>query len=349
MDMESYKRAKKYTNGKINNLIETGKNLLNLDAVVVGYINNDGSINDTATTLYTSDYIPVTTGFAYTSKYTRKLCVFDKNKQVIDYVDNTSADTYSYTPTEDGYIRVSFYCDLADAMQIEVGNTATVTEPYHNKFADSNNPLTGKILLNLGDSIAYGANNSGVGYADMISSNNDMTVYDYSQSGATIANVTATDPTRACVQLKLDSFITDNPDVTPDYLLLEGGSNDILYSPLGAKTSGYEDVWNTTEFCGGLETIMKSLKDNFPTSKVIFVCVHKNSSRDAVEQQTFYDATVDILGKWSIPFVDLYNEGVLNSFNNTMKSAFTDTGTHPNEDGYRLFYIPQIEKKMKSI
>jgi lysophospholipase L1-like esterase len=333
--------------------IETGKNMFNKDDVGVGYLLPDGSLNG-GSTYRTTHFIPAYAGIDYTSKYTRKLGVYDNAKTLIQVIDNSAAGNYTVTPAQDGFIRVSFYASVIDEMQVEQGVTSSATEPYYLKLQYEKsqvfeNPLNGKTILNLGDSIAYGAYNNGIGYADLIASKNTMSVYDYSQSGATIADVTSVEPTRACIQHKLDDFMTENPSVTPEYILLEGGANDILYASLGTKTSGYEDTWTTTEFCGGLESIINTLKINYPSSKLVFVCVHNNYARDLTDQTTYYEKTVGILKKWSVPYVDIFREGGLNTWITIMRSTYTDTGTHPNELGYNLFYVPLIETKMKAI
>jgi lysophospholipase L1-like esterase len=337
----------------VSGLITTGKNLFNKVNIITGYLNSDGSLNNNSS-FYTTDFIKVSANLSYTSKTARKVVLYDSNKNVLQFVDNASSSNYTVTPTVDGFIRVSFATSNIDSMQIEKGSTATATEPFYYQFtykgASENNPLSGKTILNLGDSIAWGANNNnGVGYADIIATNNMMSVYDYSLSGSTLADVTAIEPARGCIQKKLSDFITAYPSVVPDYILLEGGTNDILYSTLGVQSSGYSDSWDTTTCLGGLESILNTIKNTFPTSKVLFVAVHNMSSRDMTTQKNFHDAIIDVLNKWSIPVVDLYKEGGLNTWNTNMRTLYTDTGTHPNGAAYNLFYVPPITAKMKSL
>ncbi|MBT2696337.1 BppU family phage baseplate upper protein [Bacillus sp. ISL-40] len=344
-----------------NDYFKSGKNLFNKAIVYTGFLNSNGTINTDGTTYYTSDFIPIKANQSYIGKMLRKLAIYDSSKNVIQFIDNNPSSDYTFTPTADGFIRISFSNSYLDSMQIEKGSTLTTYEAFYydviypnsnstsNPVDTANNPLYGEILLNIGDSIARGAYNGDVGYADLIATNNSMNVYNYAISGATIGDYTATDPTRSCVQKQISDFIAQHPTVIPEYILLEGYANDINLLPLGSKTSGYTDTWDKTTFCGGLETILNTLKTTFMASKLIFVCVHNMSSRDATTQKTFHDAAVDICKKWSVPVVDLYSEGGLNTWITNMKTTYTDTGTHPTGEAYNLFYVPPIEAKMKSL
>ncbi|MDF2571617.1 MAG: hypothetical protein K0R55_3221 [Sporomusa sp.] len=340
------------TQSAINSLylakhLSIGKNMINTSLDVFGYLDSDGTVESSA--IYkTTTFIPVKNGQSYTVQPgLRKLLGYDT---VLKAISSTFIDqillTYTFTATWDGFVRITYY--YTNNEQMEVGSSATAYEPFTLKVPPIASPLYGKTILNLGDSIAWGANNGGVGYADIIATNNGMTIYDYSLGGATIANVN-NESVSGCIQTKLANFMSDHPGVIPDYILLEGGTNDILYSTLGAMTSGYADSWDLTTFCGGLESILKIIKDNFPTSKVVFVAVHNMSSRPADTQKTFHDTTVQILNKWSVSLVDLYREGSLNTWIDIMKTTYTDTGTHPNGTAYNLFYVPMITAKMKTL
>ena len=77
-------------------------------------------------------------------------------------------------------------------------------------------------------------------------------------------------------------------------------------------------------------------------------------SRDTGGQERLQALAKEMCNKWSIPYVDLYNEG-LNTYLTSMKDRFTadqdgvPDGTHPNELGYKTFYVNAIESKLKSI
>lgn len=118
------------------------------------------------------------------------------------------------------------------------------------------NEFNSKSILNLGDSIAAGAGNNEKSYADYIALKNYMKLNDQAQNGATIADAYVS------VYRKVNSLIaSDNKQY--DYILLEGGCNDIHQSvPLGDITDEDYDVTNCdiTTVCGALETIIFNLR-----------------------------------------------------------------------------------------
>jgi lysophospholipase L1-like esterase len=75
------------------------------------------------------------------------------------------------------------------------------------------------------------------------------------------------------------------------------------------------------------------------------------STRDKTKFDTIVGLTKQACNKWSIPMLNLYEEGGLNTRLNDMIPPYTGNsdGTHPNEAGYLTFYIPQLEKKLRSL
>lgn len=335
------------------NLFNYGSNLFNKDLIIDNYILNSSGNPSPNQDYAITDFINVNAGDTYTFSKPRHICFYDINKTFISRVDNVgNIETTQTIPVNIFYMRLTIWGDFVSTFHYNIGETLLEFEDfkiYSEKLFITNN-FTGKTILNLGDSIAYGANNSGVGYADLIAKKYGMEVYDYSHNGATIADYTGTDPTRACVQLKYDLFVSENPTVIPDFIFLEGWANDITLTNLGTYTEGlYNETWVTTEYSGGLENLIDKIKTNFPASKLMYIGVHKMCSRIWATQKQFYDRTIQILNKWSVPIADIFKEGNLNTFVNIMKTNYTDTGTHPNELGYNLFYVPIIENTMKKI
>ena len=84
-------------------------------------------------------------------------------------------------------------------------------------------------------------------------------------------------------------------------------------------------------------------------AKIIYVIVHKMNTRPIEKQEENYNAIISVCNKWSIDYVDIYNKGELNSFISSMRDYYfpVDDGTHPNESGYRNFYIPKLKAKLK--
>ena len=103
-----------------------GKNLFNKDSVVQGYLNSNGSINTSATSDKTSDFIEVQPNTNYIRTTTNGNIYLDENYQFISY-------SWSYkltTPENCKYVRISVLTDKVDDEQLEIGETHTPYEPY---------------------------------------------------------------------------------------------------------------------------------------------------------------------------------------------------------------------------
>ena len=92
-----------------------------------------------------------------------------------------------------------------------------------------------------------------------------------------------------------------------------------------------------------------------PSKPICFVIVHKiqstayskNSSGNTFED--YRNAMIGICEKYSIPYYDAFSESGLNGWNTAQNNAYLTSntsnsadGTHPNEDGYKRYYVPQL-------
>ena len=332
------------------------------------YVDANGEIVDFEG-YYTTDFIEVQKNIDYTFSNPRTICYFDENFAKVSFTNNsTNAEITKNTPVKATYVRCSFKLEYLDSFKIEIGSQLTayetgglksekliiefsnLSDEIINSINSNNmlrNKLKNKILLNLGDSIAFGSGNNGVGYAEIIANKYDMIYHDYSNGGATIG---MTEDNNILTQL--DNAIASG--VVPDYVIFDGGTNDISPSynvPLGAISDDYQGItYDTTTFCGGLEQILKKIRNTWINTKIIYVRVHNMASRDVALQKLYGEKALEICEKWSVPVVDLFKNGQLNTNINVML-AFTNNNdkTHPNRLGYDMFYIPLIENKLNSI
>lgn len=149
-----------------------------------------------------------------------------------------------------------------------------------------------------------------------------------------------------------------------DYIIMEGGINDVsggLY--LGEITEGFASELDTHTVLGGTEQMCRNLLARFAGKKLGFILIHKvlqlpfTSPPNADgTQKLYFDKIKEVLNKYSIPVLDLYNESGLNtgidSFLKYTLATSTNPngdGIHPNEEGYRKFYVQKIEAWLKSL
>jgi hypothetical protein len=149
-----------------------------------------------------------------------------------------------------------------------------------------------------------------------------------------------------------------------DLYCFEGGINDYWGNvPIGTCVAGdYTGTVDKGTICGAMETIFRYALDTFVGKPVCFVIVHKvqktgwqkNGNGDTFED--YREAMIRVCEKYSIPYYDAYMESGLNGWNNAQNAAYltangngTGDGIHPNEEGYRRYYVPQLLALFRSM
>lgn len=325
---------------------------LELPEFVLGVVDIAGNVSPSTTRVRTQNRIKATRG-QFLSLSTNELEMFAVEFGQDDSVVGYSRWGHIYKVKEDDST-LSINIRFRDEREITTNDFAyimhTIDLPIYQtpSLEERDNRLVDKKLLNLGDSIASSAADGVIGYDELIAQKNKMELTSRASGGATIT-VQSEDPNNIVKQV--DEVVDGG--YMPDYILFEGGTNDahLATSTFGDISVGYEAELDVSTFCGAFEYCLKTLRLNFMSSKIIYVRAHNMASRDE-RQITLGELAIQMCKKWSIPYVDLYNEGGLNTQISEMIGVYTlneSDRTHPNSLGYELFYAPQIEAKMKSI
>ncbi len=223
--------------------------------------------------------------------------------------------------------------------------------------------LNNKNIVFLGDSIVagfvqeqgqpnYGSRN---GFVEMLQKKYSKTKFNnMAIGGATMAYYSGESVNSVIKQV--DDLIKKYPSV--DYIILEGGVNDSWLTnkiQLGTITSGYNDSYNESTFCGALESAIKKLQEKYVGKKIGFITTHKIPSSPSLKN--YMDKASEICKKWSIPYLDLYNESMINYAIPTVKSNLSyktsghsnGDGIHPNILAYETIFVPKIEHWLLSL
>lgn len=221
--------------------------------------------------------------------------------------------------------------------------------------------LKGKKIVYDGDSIAESRTSSGSGgnggaYAKIIA---DMTGGTYANHAVGGAYLRTTTTGKHSVVDNLANLPEDG-----DLYCFEGGINDFWNGAvLGEYSeSDYTSAVDATTVCGALETIFRYALNNFLGKPICFVIVHKvqntahanNSAGNTFSQ--YREKMIGICKKYSIPYYDAYADSGLNGWNSAQNNAFltsnstgTADGCHPNAEGYKRYYVPQLLSLFRKI
>lgn len=288
-----------------------------------------------------------------------------------------------WTASRDGFISVNFPPSRLQNAMVTI-NTEIPEEyvPYYDRLVLGDNVhlnqtqisdiltlgsvLSGKLIAYNGDSICesrvdQGTASNGGAYAKLIADYVSGTYENRAVSGGILASAvpSGSDPSRFVVS------DVENMSADADLICFEGGYNDYARNvPLGTVTgeSDLTGTLDTTTICGALESIFRQAIVKWLGKPICFVIVHKvqNSYYTAnTAGYTFkdvHDKIVEICNKYAIPYYDACLESGLNGHNSAQSTEFLTSnstgdpdGTHPNEAGYKRYYVPQLIALFESI
>lgn len=242
------------------------------------------------------------------------------------------------------------YTEAGDIITASAKKTQLATTET---LINERNPLYNKILSATGDSItATTSIRDYASYAKMIAYRNEMIYDGQAIWGATLAS--GIENSSGCI---LDTLSNMRGDA--DYVILSGGANDFYYltdgtEQMGEMTSTWGTTFDTTTFLGALEQLCCSAIEKWPGKKILYVITHRMSGIS----ETYVSKMIEVLRKWGIPYVDLwhdmpslYLDALKNTYTSMGNAEYNGTGDglHPNEAGYKAYYVPPVESKMKSI
>ena len=336
-------------------LVKTYDGYLNATQLGGGNVKTTGSSTDGTTKFYQmcKGRTYLIHGFNYASS--AGWAVISNKYEILEASSTSNIGTsweetsITYTATQDGYILISQLND-AHAGSVTIVNYGITVQPT--------NILTGKKLAVTGDSICAGAGYAG-GYAGIIALDNNMTVQNIAVGGGTITSGTQSSGVdRFWINESITSLDSD-----ADYVLIEGGLNDAgLSVTMGSLTTGYGSSFDTDTYIGAFENMCYQLTKRFKGKKYGYVFVHQCFAKfrhsNADDGTSYYWEAKKVLEKWCIPYIDLniecppfgyFNQSTADLY--ALRTEYTKDGdgTHPNEAGYKKYYVDKITAFLKSL
>lgn len=210
------------------------------------------------------------------------------------------------------------------------------------------NPYKNKTIVAFGDSILAGWGwKEGTGIIQPLKEKyTDATWINKAESGANMA-VTSS-PAHTPIVNQITSYTG-----AADAIILDGGVNDKNNGlPIGSIETNYDASYNTSTFCGALESSLQYIMDKYPLAVKLYLIPH-GFGKDNSLLDSIYEKAIEICKKWNMPCLDMrvYSQIAMTSAN---KEAYTynprskkGDGVHPNETWYRTFYCPVIDQALQ--
>lgn len=169
--------------------------------------------------------------------------------------------------------------------------------------------------------------------------------YNYGVGGSRIARqiVPTKESTKWDLNFELRSQIMDQ---NADAIVVFGGTNDYGHGDAPFGTLESEDIYT---FCGAVNSLIKTLKHNFPQAKLIFMtpihrdCEEQPSLPDSKKLEDYVNAILTICKNHKVPVIDLFN---INPLDPTDKEVVPD-GVHPNDKGHAIMAQVIAEELLK--
>ena len=227
-----------------------------------------------------------------------------------------------------------------------VGNNTLITTYTKKVFTPSNYKLERKKILFAGDSITAAVEkyDQYSGWAGRVGISNYMEWVNSGVNGATISEG----------KKSVIDQIKDHKDNDYDYVILQGGINDMHKNILlGEISEGFEkENFDDKTFAGGLETLFYYTKKYNPNSKIAFIITYQTPNSDWGENVTNREVQNELIkeicNKWDIPYLDLYDgivydKGKIITYSDLLKVETGEcfykdkkTEVHLDSEGYNI-------------
>lgn len=127
-----------------------------------------------------------------------------------------------------------------------------------------------------------------------------------------------------------------------DIIVIMGGTNDGFAA--SEKELGSLEEKAPRTFYGDVDELMRGLKTDYPSAKIIFVTPLPNILHDYLRsereyllpQRVFADAIKELAAEHEIDVIDLYNSNILDTHDTEVISCYMPDGVHGNQDGYQI-------------
>lgn len=274
--------------------------------------------------------------------------------EVIDTIDNGSTVVYINVDILEQWKQQLFGTGNPAANDIKQLNKkienleSRVNDLESGSSGESNSPYKNKIGVGFGDSIVAGWGwKEGTGVIQPLKEKyTDATWINKAESGANMAVTSSPAHTPIVTQIK--SYTG-----TLDFIIFDGGVNDVNNNiSVGNISTGYDDSFDETTFCGAMESAIQYLMTNYPEAVKLFLIPH-SFAKDNSYVDGIYEKAIEICEKWEVPYLDMrkYLQIAMTAKNKAKYTRNPNTGegdgVHITEHVYRTRYSPIIDETLR--
>ncbi|WP_338895085.1 RICIN domain-containing protein [Streptomyces sp. TG1A-60] len=218
--------------------------------------------------------------------------------------------------------------------------------------------LAGSSVYAFGDSIVQGHQYSR-SFLNFVAEREGMTLTKYARNGATVG------PAPTATGGQIITQVQSASSQAPDFVVFDGGTNDALEIQdkrtyeIGT-VSGSKDpaTFATGTYAGSFEATIHTMKQKWPTARLVYVAAHKMGSRNWDMQLALRQVNLQAAQKWGVAVADVFADATLDTRVDAQRVAYTfdglvngypgsgGSGTHPNIAGITDFYVPVLTSEL---
>lgn len=203
-----------------------------------------------------------------------------------------------------------------------------------------------------GDSITAGFLTSGYSWPSYIKENYEIGTV--TNAGISDYRASTYDDPNKWLVTQVQNHIND--ETKYDYVIMQGGINDMLYNtPLGEISSSFEETsFDPNTFAGGLELYLSKATTSWPDAHFGYIITYytpmyteRGLTWQISDFDNYYNLTKEILDKWNIKYLDL-SDSTFTLLLDVNNSTYLPDFLHPNKAGYDLL-SPYIYNFLKGL
>lgn len=222
--------------------------------------------------------------------------------------------------------------------------------------------LIGKKVVTFGDSIVDGHLYKKAGFMEFVAEQEGMSVRKYANNGACVMPGSPIDAEGLGGMILEDQIKMAAEDgLDPDYVVFDGGTND-AYGPVMERLGSPEDdSLDTDTFAGAFRRTIDTIQRTWERAKVVYVAAHRLGYRDRAVQEALHRIEMTVCARMGVTAADLYADCALDTADEAMCRKYSfdvlkdgipapgenPTGTHPNFEAVREFYLPFVSDVLK--
>ena len=216
-----------------------------------------------------------------------------------------------------------------------------------NKIENKESVTKNKNIIFFGDSITagFGSKSKKYSWANYIGTKYDFA--NYTNAGISDYRVSTYDNANKWLVTQVKKHYNDK--INYDYIIMQGGINDLLYdTPLGSLSSSKDpSSFDKDTFYGGLELYIYNTVNKWSNAKIGYIITYytpnykeRGKSWTYNDYKTYNDALKKTLNKWNIPYLDLfdgeYNNQKYSDLLKVTSKEYLGDYLHLNDAGYNL-------------